>query len=88
MTKNEAIDLLGGHIRAAATRIGCSRQAVSKWPDPLPERVRDRVQAALWREISAGEDSRVVAERLRVVMAANEAPKRRRAPALAALAKP
>jgi len=36
-------------VRQAAAEIGCTAQAVSAWPDPLPARIRDRVQAALWR---------------------------------------
>lgn len=49
MDKQEAIRLLGGTIGAAATAIGVTPQAVYGWPDPLPQRIADRVQAALWR---------------------------------------
>lgn len=49
MLKTKAIELLGGNISAAAKAIGISYQAVDKWPDVLPERIEDRVQAALWR---------------------------------------
>jgi transcriptional repressor of cell division inhibition gene dicB len=49
MQKTEAIDLLGGSVAAAAKEIGCSYQAVDKWPDTLPPRILDRVQAALYR---------------------------------------
>lgn len=49
MLKTEAIELLGGTISAAADAIGVSYQAVDKWPDVLPSRISDRVQAALWR---------------------------------------
>lgn len=49
MDKQEAIRLLGGTIGAAATAVGVTPQAVSGWPDPLPQRIADRVQAALWR---------------------------------------
>ncbi len=49
MQKIEAIRLLGGSERAAADAIGVSIQAVCAWPDPLPPRIADRVQAALWR---------------------------------------
>lgn len=49
MTKTEAIELLGGTVSAAAKVIGISYQAVDKWPDDLPDRLVDRVQAALWR---------------------------------------
>lgn len=50
MLKTEAIELLGGSIAAAAEAIGVTYQAVDKWPDELPPRIADRVQAALWRQ--------------------------------------
>lgn len=50
MLKTEAIDLLGGTPAAAAVEIGVSVQAISQWPDELPPRIADRVQAALWRK--------------------------------------
>lgn len=49
MRKSEAIELLGGSIPAAAEAVGVTYQAVDKWPDELPPRITDRVQAALWR---------------------------------------
>jgi hypothetical protein len=49
MLKNQAIELLGGSVAAAAEAIGVTYQAVDKWPDELPARIADRVQAALWR---------------------------------------
>ncbi len=49
MHKAEAIKLLGGSVSAAAEAIGVSYQAIGKWPDVLPARIADRVQAALWR---------------------------------------
>jgi hypothetical protein len=49
MLKTKAIELLGGTIPAAAKAIGVSYQAIDKWPDELPDRIVDRVQAALWR---------------------------------------
>lgn len=49
MKKTQALELLGGSAAAAAERIGISVQAVSQWPDDLPQRIADRVQAALWR---------------------------------------
>lgn len=49
MLKTEAIDLLGGSITAAAAAVNVTYQAVDKWPDVLPQRIADRVQAALWR---------------------------------------
>lgn len=50
MRKSEAIELLGGSVPAAAEAIGITYQAVDKWPDELPDRITDRVQAALWRK--------------------------------------
>ena len=49
MLKTEAIELLGGTIASAADAIGVTYQAVDKWPEDLPPRIADRVQAALWR---------------------------------------
>ena len=49
MLKSEALELLGGTPAAAAREVGVSTQAVSQWPDQLPPRIVDRVQAALWR---------------------------------------
>ncbi len=50
MTKDEAIRLLGGTPAAAAKEVGVTVQAVAQWPDELPKRIADRVQAALWRK--------------------------------------
>lgn len=49
MNKTEAIELLGGSTTATARAVGISPSAVSLWPDELPPRIADRVQAALWR---------------------------------------
>ena len=49
MRKAKAIELLGGTTALAAEAVGVTYQAVDKWPDPLPPRIEDRVQAALWR---------------------------------------
>jgi hypothetical protein len=49
MNKQHAIELLGGSVAAAARNIGITFQAVDKWPDELPPRIADRVQAALYR---------------------------------------
>lgn len=49
MLKTEAIELLGKSVAAAAEAIGVTYQAVDKWPEVLPPRIADRVQAALWR---------------------------------------
>ena len=53
MKKQEAIEILGGTITLAAKEIGISYQAVNKWPDPLPARIADRVEAAVARKQSA-----------------------------------
>lgn len=50
MLKTEAIELLGGTVAAVADAVGVTYQAVDKWPDELPPRIADRVQAALWRK--------------------------------------
>jgi NaMN:DMB phosphoribosyltransferase len=49
MNKQEAIKLLGGTTSAAADAIGVTYQAVRKWPDELPQRIADRVEAAISR---------------------------------------
>lgn len=49
MLKSEAVTLLGGTIPAAADAVGVTYQAVDKWPNVLPPRIADRVQAALYR---------------------------------------
>lgn len=49
MKKAEAIEALGGSIAAAAESINVSYQAINQWPEELPPRIADRVQAALWR---------------------------------------
>jgi hypothetical protein len=50
MQKAKAIELLGGSVSTAAALIGITYQAVEKWPDPLPDRICDRVLAALARK--------------------------------------
>lgn len=49
MKKSEAIQLLGGTVAKAAEAIRINSQAISQWPEDLPPRLVDRVQAALWR---------------------------------------
>lgn len=51
MRKEKAIELLGGTVSAAAEAIGVTYQAVDKWPDELPPRIVDRVQAAIARKL-------------------------------------
>jgi hypothetical protein len=50
MNKLRAIDLLGGTVTAAANAIGITSSAVTQWPDVLPDRLTDRVLAALARK--------------------------------------
>jgi len=50
MLKTKAIELLGGTVSTAAKEIGISYQAVEKWPDMLPDRIADRVIAAVARK--------------------------------------
>lgn len=50
MEKTKAIELLGGTVAAAAKEIGVTYQAVSNWPDVLPDRISDRVIAAIARK--------------------------------------
>lgn len=50
MLKTKAIELLGGTVSTAAKEIGISYQAVEKWPDVLPDRIADRVIAAVARK--------------------------------------
>lgn len=50
MFKKEAINLLGGTVTSAAALIGVRPQAISGWPETLTPALRDRVQAALYRQ--------------------------------------
>jgi len=50
MTKSEAIQLLGGTSASLARAVGITPASVSEWPEVLPPRLTDRVQAALWRK--------------------------------------
>lgn len=50
MIKSKAIELLGGTTAAAADAVGISYQAVDKWPEVLPDRIADRVMAAVARQ--------------------------------------
>jgi len=61
MKKADAIRQLGGSVVAAADAIGITPQAISLWPDELPPRIADRVQAALWRKAQAPADDQQIA---------------------------
>lgn len=50
MNKQQAIDLLGGTVTAAARAIGVEYQAIAKWPEKLTPRLEDRVIATLVRQ--------------------------------------
>lgn len=50
MKKAEAIQLLGGTVSAVAKATGITYQAVRQWPEELPQRIEDRVIAALYRQ--------------------------------------
>jgi len=47
LSKAEAIASLGGTVTAAAEAMGDTVSAVSKWPDPLPKRIAQRVHGVL-----------------------------------------
>lgn len=49
MKKAQAIHLLGGTVKNAASAIGINTQAISQWPEELPRRLEDRVIAACFR---------------------------------------
>ncbi|MEY4953559.1 MAG: hypothetical protein RL299_1983 [Pseudomonadota bacterium] len=53
MDKQHALELLGGSIPLAAKKIGITYQAIEKWPAVLTPAIRDRVQAALYREMTS-----------------------------------
>ena len=64
MDKIKAIELLGGSVSEAAKAIGVSYQAVRNWPEKLPNRIEDRVLAALVRSgrfVSAPKQAQAVA---------------------------
>ena len=51
MTRSDALQLLGESPTRAAMLIGITPQAISQWPAVLTPILRDRVQAALYREL-------------------------------------
>ena len=48
MKKQEAIELFGNQSQLAKA-IGCTRSAISQWPDELPQRTSDQVIGACLR---------------------------------------
>jgi transcriptional repressor of cell division inhibition gene dicB len=51
MEKATALALLGGSSPIAGQRVGCTAQAIRKWPAQLPARLVDRVIAAVVRDL-------------------------------------
>jgi hypothetical protein len=49
MNKTDALNLLGGTPTKAAKAIGCTPQAISQWPEPLSQKIIDRVISAAVR---------------------------------------
>ena len=62
MQKIEAIQMLGKTASEAAAAIGITPQALGQWPDELPQRLVDRVQAALWRRTHGEQPEQLQAE--------------------------
>lgn len=58
MEKKEAVALLGGTRRSVAEAVGCTVAAVNQWPDVLTDKIRDRVQAALYRKQQQEQEAR------------------------------
>ncbi len=73
MQKTTAIEMLGGTVTEAAKAIGITPSAVTQWPDELPQRIEDRVLAALARKHFPAEI--VAAEVSAVNSASDSAPK-------------
>lgn len=62
MKKSDATDLLGGTPTAAAEAIRITYQAYSQWPEELPARLSDRVQAAIARRLLPADALGVVSQ--------------------------
>lgn len=64
MNKIQAKTLLGGTGADVARRLGITRSAVSRWPDPLPPRVRREVIGAAVEQglVTADNFARVLAD--------------------------
>jgi hypothetical protein len=50
MRKLWALEQLGGSVTTAAAACRVSASAVTQWPDELPDRIADRVLAAIARK--------------------------------------
>ena len=48
-TKQEAIQIFGGTMRAVGDALGITRQAVYQWPEVLPQDTSDRLVGAAIR---------------------------------------
>lgn len=60
MRKSWALEQLGGSVTTAAAACRVSASAVTQWPEELPDRIADRVLAAIARkhlppELTGGE---------------------------------
>jgi hypothetical protein len=51
MKKATALTLLGGNTNRVGRKVGCTGAAIRKWPDDLPDRLVDRVVAAIVRDL-------------------------------------
>lgn len=51
MKKTYALKKLGGNMQNAADELGVSIQAVYQWPDPLTERIKERVTEAVLKKV-------------------------------------
>ena len=51
MKKTYALKKLGGNMQNAANELGVTIQAVYQWPDPLTERIKERVAEAVLKKI-------------------------------------
>lgn len=49
MTKNEAKVIFGGTQNSIAQALGVHYITVSKWPDPLPQKIEDQIVGAAIR---------------------------------------
>lgn len=63
MLKDHAINILGGSLTVAAKECRVTPQAIADWPEVLPPRIADRIEAALWRRLTPGVQARALAKR-------------------------
>lgn len=67
-TKQEAIQIFGGSMRAVGDALGITRQAVYQWPEELPQDTSDRLLGAAMRLnlLSPNQDRRAGERRQKV----------------------